>query len=68
MTYLFRRPSVGEILGTTQAKRRISRKYHLRTISDPMSVVDNAERRVKYRAGYYSFPLRLARFVLRMLK
>jgi hypothetical protein len=42
----YRRPSLGEVLGTTQAKRRISRKYHLRALTDPTAPLKNAERSV----------------------
>jgi hypothetical protein len=64
--YLFRKPSVGEALGSTQAKRRISRRYHLRALSDPRYPLKNAQRRMKRRAGYYGFWMRLFRFALRM--
>jgi len=67
MTYIFRRPSLGEILGTTQAKRRVSRRYGLATIRDPRTPVRNAQRRLKRRVGYYSGPAKLARLVLRIL-
>jgi hypothetical protein len=30
----YRRPSMGELPGTTQIKRRVSRKYRLRAITD----------------------------------
>jgi hypothetical protein len=63
----YRRPSVGELTGTTQAKRAISRRYHLRALSDPLYPVKNAERRVKRRIGYYSEPMKLLRFALRVL-
>lgn len=64
----YRRPSLGEILGTTQAKRRVSRKYHLATLRDPMTPVKNMERRAKRSVGYYSGPMKALRFVLRLLK
>jgi len=57
----YRRPSVNEILGITQAKRRVSRKYHLATLRDPMTPWKNAERRAKRRMGYYSEPMKMAR-------
>lgn len=68
MVYLYRRPSLGEIIGTTQAKRRVSRRYHLRALTDPAYPVKNAERRMKRRAGYYSWPMMLLRFMLRVLR
>jgi hypothetical protein len=50
----YRKPSIGELLGTTKVKRRVSRKYHLRAITDPLYPVKNAERRAKRKVGYYS--------------
>ena len=32
-----RRPSLGELLGISQAERQVSRKHHLRIVLDPMS-------------------------------
>jgi hypothetical protein len=64
----YRRPSLGELLGTTQAKRRVSRKYGLRRLTDPLSPLKNAERRAKNRVGYYSEPAKLARFLFRLFK
>jgi hypothetical protein len=61
----YRRPSLGEFTGITQSRRRLSRKHHLRTLLDPASPLKNAERRIKYRMGYYSEPAKFARFVLR---
>ena len=61
-----RRPSLGELLGISQASRQVSRKYHLRIVLDPMSPLKNAERRVKRRAGYYSGPMQFAQFLRRL--
>jgi hypothetical protein len=33
----YRRTSLGELLGISQAERQVSRKYHLRIVRDPMS-------------------------------
>jgi hypothetical protein len=57
----YRRPSLGEILGTTQAKRRISRKLGLATLRDPSTPIKNVGRRAKRRAGYYSEPAKMVR-------
>jgi hypothetical protein len=67
MPYLFRRPSPGELVGTTQAKRRITRRYHLRAL-DPQYQVQLAKRRAKRQLGYYSFGARLFRLALRMTR
>src|SRR5690349_13788035 len=56
----YRRPSLGELLGTTQAKRRISRKYGLATLRNPATPIKNLQRRAKRSVGYYSEPAKLA--------
>jgi hypothetical protein len=61
-----RRPSLGELLGISQAERQVSRKHHLRIVRDPMSPLKTAERRAKRRAGYYSGPMQFARFLRRL--
>ncbi len=63
-----RRPSLGELLGISQASRQVSRKHHPRIVRDPMSPLKNAERRVKQRAGYSSVPMQLARFLRRLFR
>ena len=63
-----RRPSLGELLGISQASRQISRKHHLRIVLDPMSPLKNAERRVKRRAVHYSPPMMFARFLRRLFR
>ena len=57
----YRRPSVGEILGTTQAKRQVSRRLGLRFWRDPSTPIRNLQRRAKRRAGYYSEPVKAVR-------
>ena len=57
----YRRPGWGEIIGTTQAKRRVSRKLGLATIRDPTTPIKNLQRRAKRRAGYYSEPAKMVR-------
>jgi hypothetical protein len=61
-----RRPSLGELLGLSQAERQVSRKHHLRIVRDPMSPLNNAERTAKRRVGYYSPPMQFARFLRRL--
>jgi hypothetical protein len=61
-----RRPSLGELLGISQASRQVSRKYHLRIVLDPLSPLKNAERRAKRSAGYYSPLMMFARFLRRL--
>ena len=64
---LFRRsgrPSLGELLGISQASRQVSRTYHLRIALDPMSPLKNAQRR----SGYYNPPMMFARFLRRLFR
>ena len=63
-----RRPSLGELLGISQAERQISRKHHLRIVHDRMWPLKNIERRAKRRAGYYRLPMMLARFLRRLFR
>jgi hypothetical protein len=58
-----RRPSLGELLGISQASRQVSRKYHLRIVGDPMSPLKNAQRRAKRRARYNNPAMMFARFL-----
>ncbi len=64
----FRRPSLGELLGISQAERQVSRKHHLRIVLDPKSPLKNAERLAKRRAGNYSLPMMFARFLRRLFR
>ena len=61
-----RRPSLGELLGISQASRQVSRKHHLRIVLDPMSPLKTADRRAKRRAGYP--PMMFARFLRRLFR
>jgi hypothetical protein len=63
-----RRPSLGELLGISQAERQVSRKHHLRIVRDPMWPLKNIDRRAKRRAGYYSLPMMFARFLRRLFR
>ena len=64
----YRRPSLGELLGISQAARQVSRKHHLRIVLDPMSPLKNAQRSVKRRAGHSSPPTMFARFLRRLFR
>jgi hypothetical protein len=63
-----RRPSLGELLGISQAARQVSRKHHLRIVLDPMSPLKNAQRRATRRSGYYSAPMVFVRFLRRLFR
>jgi hypothetical protein len=62
----YRRLSLGQLLGISQAERQVSRKHHLRIVRDPMSSLKNAEPRAKRRAGRSSPPMMFARFLRRL--
>ena len=61
-------PSLGELLGISQAERQVSRTHHLRIVHDPMSPLKNAERMAKRHRSYYSEPMKLVRFLRRLLR
>ncbi len=63
-----RLPSLGELLGISQAERQISRKRRLRIVRDPLSPLKNAERRAPRHAGSSSPPMQLARFLRRLFR
>ncbi len=60
------RPSLGELLGISQASRQVSRKHHLRIVRDPMWPFKDIEHRVRRRAG--SPPMMFARFLRRLFR
>jgi hypothetical protein len=63
-----RPPSLGELLGISQAERQVSRKHHLRIVHDPMSPLKNAERLAKRHRSYYSEPMKLVRLLRRLFR
>jgi hypothetical protein len=63
-----RRPSLGELLGISQASRQVSRKYGLRIVLDPLSPLKNAQRRAKRRSGYYDPQMMFAQFLRRLVR
>lgn len=62
-----RPPSLGELLGSSQAQRQVWRKHKLRIVHDPMPPLNNAEGQAERRAGGYTAPMKLARFLGRLL-
>jgi hypothetical protein len=62
-----RKPSLGELPGSSQAKHQLSRKHTLRIVHDPLPPLKNAERQAECRAGYSTAPMKLARFLGRLL-
>lgn len=59
--FRYRRPSLSRALGISRAKARFTRATGGRALRDPSSIMTNAERRLKRRAGYYSAPAKLIR-------
>jgi len=70
MTRLFRyrRPSVKTILGVTRAKKRFNRAVGITAVKRPFRAPGNYKRRALRRAGYYSEPMRMFRFIWRIFK
>lgn len=70
MTRLFRyrRPSLSTALGITRAKKRFNRAVGITAIKRPFRAPGNAKRRMLRRVGYYSEPMKMFRFVRRILK
>ena len=66
--FRYRRPSLNTILGVTKAKRRVKKNLGIYEVTKYTNAPKNFERRVKRRAGYYSEPMKMARFINRMLK
>jgi hypothetical protein len=59
--FRYRKPSINQLLGVTQAKRKISRQLGLAALRDPTTPIKNMERRALRKTGYYSEPIKLAR-------
>ena len=62
-----RQPSLGELLGSSLAQRQVWRKHKLRIVHDPMPPLNNPERQAERRAGHHIAPMKLARFLGRLL-
>ena len=70
MTRLFRyrRSSMKTMLGVTRAKKRFNRAVGITAIKRPFRAPGNDKRRALRRAGYYSEPMRMFRFIRRIFK
>jgi hypothetical protein len=66
--FRYRRPSLNTILGITRAKKRFNRAVGLTAIRRPFRAPGNFKRRMLRRSGYYSEPMKLFRFIRRILK
>lgn len=64
----YRRPSLSTALGITRAKRRFKQQTGYYALTRPFRAPGNFKRRVLRRAGYYSGPMKLLRFLRRMAR
>jgi hypothetical protein len=64
----YRRPSLKTALGVTRAKRQFRRATGYYAATRWMRTPRNAERRVLRRAGYFSGPVKLFRFLRRAMR
>lgn len=64
----YRRPSLRTALGITRAKRRFKQQTGFYTLTRPFRAPTNFKRRVLRRAGYYSGPIKLLRFLRRTMR
>jgi len=61
--FRYRKPSVKTMLGVTKAKKRFNKAVGITAIKKPFRAPGNAKRRMLRRAGYYSGPMKLFRFL-----
>lgn len=64
----YRMPSLKTLLGVTKAKRRIKKSLGIYEITRVLNAPKNVERRLKRKAGYYSEPMKLIRFLSRLFR
>jgi hypothetical protein len=62
-----RTPSLGELLGSSQAVHQISRQHTIRIARDPFAPFNTAEFQAKRRAGSHVGPIQVARLLGRLL-
>jgi hypothetical protein len=68
MKFYYRRPSLNTMLGITKAKKQFNKATGYTAAMRPFRVYGNAKRRVLRRAGYYSEPMKMMRYIMRMFK
>ncbi len=64
----YRKPSLKTLLGITKAKRRVKKDLGIYKVTKYTNAPKNAKRRVKRKLGYYSEPMKIFRFIKRLLK
>lgn len=64
----YRKPSLKSALGLTKAKRSLKRDLGICKVTRYTNAPKNAKTRLKRKAGYYSEPMKLFRFISRLFK
>ena len=64
----YRKPSLKTALGITKAKRRVNKATGLSKINAAKNYKSNTKRKIKRKLGYESEPMKLFRFIRRVLK
>jgi hypothetical protein len=62
-----RKPTLAELLGSSQAERQVWRKHTMRIVRDPLSPLTTTAPWAPHRTGSISEPRKLARFLSRLL-
>lgn len=64
----YRRPSLKTVLGLTSAKKKVKKELGIYEITKVLNAPKNAKRRVKRSVGYESEPMKIFRFIKRLIK
>ena len=64
----YRKPSLKSLLGVTKAKRQLKKSLGVYEVTKYTNATKNVKTRLKRKAGYYSEPMKLLRFLGRLLK
>ncbi len=64
----YRKPSLRSALGVTKAKRSLIRNLGVYKVTRYTNAPKNTKTRLKRKAGYYSEPMKLFRFLGRLFK
>jgi hypothetical protein len=56
------------MMGVTRAKKRLNRQLGITAVKRPFRAPGNMKRQVLRRAGYYSGPMKMMRFMGRLFK
>ena len=64
----YRKPSLKTALGVTKAKKKINKAVGLNKVNSVKNYESNAKRKVKRKLGYETEPMKLFRFINRLMK